>query len=107
MVDEHEEHLRTIMQALSDAQLYLNPKKCKLFKLEVDFLGHHISGRGIEANSGKVDRILHWPVPKSATDIRAFLGLVRYIASYLPQLAEHTRILTPLTRKEFKTQFPT
>lgn len=95
------------MQALSDAQLYLNPKKCKLFKLEVDFLGHHISGRGIEANSGKVDRILHWPVPKSATDIRAFLGLVRYIASYLPQLAEHTRILTPLTRKEFKTQFPT
>lgn len=106
-IDEHEEHLRLIMEALTVARLYLNPKKCKLFQLEVDFLGHHISGRGIEANSSKVDRILNWPVPKSATDVRAFLGLVRYIASYLPQLAEHTRILTPLTRKEFKTQFPT
>lgn len=99
-------HLRLIMKALSDAHLYLNPRKCKLFKLEVNFLGHHISGRGIEANSGKVDRILQWPVPKSATDVRAFLGLVRYIAAYLPQLAEHSRILTPLTKKEFKTNFP-
>lgn len=105
-VEEHDKCLRLIMAALDDAQLYLNPKKCKFFQLEVDFLGHHISGRGIEANSGKVDRVLNWPVPKSATDVRAFLGLVRYIAAYLPQLAEHTRILTPLTRKEFKNNFP-
>lgn len=105
-IEDHEVHLRLIMKALSDAHLYLNPRKCKLFKLEVNFLGHHISGRGIEANSGKVDRILQWPVPKSATDVRAFLGLVRYIAAYLPQLAEHSRILTPLTKTEFKTNFP-
>lgn len=105
-VEDHEKYLQLIMEALTVAQLYLNPKKCKLFQLEVDFLGHHISGVAIEANSGKVDRVLQWPVPKSATDVRAFLGLVRYIAAYLPQLAEHTRVLTPLTRKEFKTQFP-
>lgn len=105
-VEDHEKYIRLIMEALMVAQLYLNPRKCKLFQLEVDFLGHHISGRGIEANSGKVDCVLQWPVPKSATDVRAFLGLVRYIAAYLPQLAEHTRMLTLLTRKEFKTQFP-
>lgn len=75
--------------------------------MAVDFLGHHISGEGIEANESKVDKVLNWPTPRSSTDVRAFLGLVRYIASYLPQLAEHTHILTPLTNKECKNNFPT
>lgn len=75
-IEEHEKCLCLAMEALTKAQLYLNPKKCKFFQLEVDFLGHHISGRGIEANGSKVKHILNWPIPKSATDVRAFLGLV-------------------------------
>lgn len=95
------------MKALRDARLYCNSKKCKFYQTELDFLGHHISERGIEANSSKVDRVLQWPVPKSATDVRAFLGLVRYIAIFLPKLADHTVILTPLTTKESRKDFPT
>ena len=67
---------------------------------EVDFLGHHISPRGIEPNTSKVDRILHWPTPKCTTDVCAFLGLVCYIAVFLPKLVDHTTVLTPLTTKE-------
>jgi hypothetical protein len=62
--------------------------------------------RGIEANSSKVDKILDWPVPKSTSDVRAFLGLVRYIAVFLPKLAEFTAVLTPLTVKSFDKCFP-
>jgi RNase H-like domain found in reverse transcriptase/Integrase zinc binding domain len=49
---------------------------------------------------------LNWPVPKSSTDVRAFLGLVRYVSVFLPKLAEHTCILTPLTTKECCKTFP-
>jgi hypothetical protein len=42
-VEEHDHHVRAIMQALKDAKLYCNPKKCSFFLLELDFLGHHIS----------------------------------------------------------------
>jgi hypothetical protein len=91
---------------LEKARLYCNPKKCKFFHDEIDFLGHHISVRGIEANSSKVDRIIQWPVPKSSTDVRAFLGLIRYIAIFLPRLADHTTVLTPLTTKECCKTFP-
>ncbi|RDB19569.1 Transposon Tf2-11 polyprotein [Hypsizygus marmoreus] len=82
------------------------PHKSILFTMEIDFLGHHISARGIEADMSKVERIMNWPRPRSAKDVRWFLGLVRYIATFLPALAEHTSILTPLTCKECNTSFP-
>ena len=86
--------------------LYLNPKKCRFYQMEINFLGHHISSRGIEANSSKVDKILKWLVPKSATNVRSFLGLVRYISIYLLNLAGHMCVLTPLNTKATKTDFP-
>jgi hypothetical protein len=106
-VAEHAEHVRTVLEALRKAKLYCNPKKCEFYLLELEFLGHHISHRGIEASSSKVDKILNWPVPRNTTEVHSFLGLVRYIAWYLPKLADHTVILTPLTTKEARKNFPT
>jgi hypothetical protein len=94
------------MKALDAVNLHLNPAKCAFYLLEVDFLGHHISARGIEPNSSKVEKILNWPVPKNATDVCAFLGLVRYVATFLPKLADHTTVLTPLTTKDAQNNFP-
>jgi len=105
-VTEHTKHIDLIMKALHKARLYCNPAKCRFFLKEMDFLGHHISVRGIEPNSSKVDRILQWPTPKSGTDVRAFLGLVRYVSVFLPRLADYTTVLTPLTTKEARKSFP-
>ena len=96
-----------MLGALRKAKLYCNPKKCHFYLLEMDFLGHHISARRIEANTSKVDKILHWPVPQNTMDVRSFLGLVRYISLFLPKLADFTCILTPLTTKEARRNFPT
>ena len=89
-MDEHIWNIRLVFQALKDAWLYVNPKKTKLFQYEIIFLGHRISQRGMEADHSKIDKILDWPIPKSATEVRAFLGIVRFIANFLPNLAEHT-----------------
>ena len=104
-IDEHKRHIDIIMKALERAKLFCNKKKCKFFLLKLDFLGHHISACRIEPNASKVQRILDWPTPQNSTDVRAFLGLVRYLASFLPLLAERMRILTPLTTKEAKSNF--
>ena len=106
-VEQHTHHIRLVLEALRKAKLYCNPKKCHFYLLELDYLGHHISARGIEANSSKVDKILDWPVPQNTTDIRSFLGLVRYISCFLPKLADYTCVLTPLTMKEARRDFPT
>ena len=105
-LDEHIKNVRIILQALEDAKLYCNPKKTKLFCTEIQFLGHRISAKGIEPDEGKSDRIKNWPTPKSASDVRSFLGLVRYLAAFLPNLAKFTMILNELTRKECDKKFP-
>ncbi|GBE82211.1 hypothetical protein SCP_0405940 [Sparassis crispa] len=105
-VEQHAEHVRLILAALRKARLYCNPKKCEFFVLTLDFLGHCISAKSVEAQTSKVDRILQWPVPRSASDVQSFLGLVRYIAAFLPKLADFTTVLTPLTTKESRRHFP-
>jgi hypothetical protein len=49
---------------------------------------------------------MNWPILKNTTDVRSFLGLVWYIACLLPQLADFTFILMPLTMKEARRDFP-
>ncbi|KAG6887031.1 hypothetical protein C0995_002267 [Termitomyces sp. Mi166 len=41
-----------------------------------------------------------------ATNVRGFLGLTWYLTPFIPALAEHTSILTPLTNKECDLKFP-
>jgi hypothetical protein len=103
---EHHSNVSRILEALQTAHLYCSLKKSNLFATEMDFLGHHISEQGIEVDSSKVDQILNWPAPSSAKHVRQFLGLVHYIASFLPMLAEHTSVLTPLMKKECNARFP-
>jgi len=105
-IDDHEKNVSTILQALWDARLYVNPEKTHLFCLEINFLGHHISPQGMEADPKKADCILAWPKPKSATNVHVFLGLVHYLAAFLPSLAEHTGILMELTMKDAEKRFP-
>jgi RNase H-like domain found in reverse transcriptase/Reverse transcriptase (RNA-dependent DNA polymerase) len=105
-VEEHIIHTRMILDQLRKDGLCLNAKKSQFFVTEVDFLGHHISERGVEAQNVNVERILNWPHPKSAKDVRSYLGIVRYLANFLLALAEHTSVLTPLTSPECNKNFP-
>jgi hypothetical protein len=105
-LEEHERNVQTILEALASNSLYCNPKKTKLFSTEIRFLGHRISAKGIEADEEKADRVINWPAPTSAKQVRGFLGLVRYLAAFLPKLADFTTILDELTRKECDRSFP-
>lgn len=105
-VEEHVRNVRTVLECLRKAKLVVSPKKTQLFALELDFLGHHIAAEGITPQTSKVDKIAKWPVPKSASDVRSFLGMVRFLDKFLPHLADHTHILTPLTAKEIDHSWP-
>jgi len=51
-------------------------------------------------------KILNWPVLHSATDVHSYLRLIHYISVFLPKLADHTAVLTPLTTKDAHKHFP-
>jgi hypothetical protein len=105
-LEEHEWNCTAILKALRKASIYCNQAKTNLFATELCFLGHIVSSTGIKPDPQKTDRIAAWPQPTTATNVRGFLGLTRYIATFLPALAEYTSVLTPLTMKECDKVFP-
>ena len=75
-LDEHRINITKVLKALRTHALYCSLKKTVLFTNKLDFLGHHISYRKIEADGKKVEKILQWPTLQSASDIQSFLGLI-------------------------------
>jgi hypothetical protein len=56
--EDHEEHLRAVLQRLWDNQLYAKFSKCEFWISEVSFLGHVISSEGIAVDPSKVRDVL-------------------------------------------------
>ena len=98
-LEEHDRNCRSVLSALRSAGLYCSAKKTDLFTTRTEFLRHVISRAGLEADKSKIDKILNWPRPKTVTQVRGFLGVVQYLRKFIPSLAEHTAVLTPLTKK--------
>nr|GEY93786.1 putative reverse transcriptase domain-containing protein [Tanacetum cinerariifolium] len=72
---EHEEHLKLILEPLKKEQLYAKFSKCEFWIPKVQFLGHVIDSQGIHVDPAKIESIKDWASPKTAMEIRQFLGL--------------------------------
>ncbi|XP_050884689.1 uncharacterized mitochondrial protein AtMg00860-like [Lathyrus oleraceus] len=96
---EHENHLGLVLQVLKEKQLYANLEKCEFWLEEVKFLGHVISKEGIVVDPSKVEVVVSWERPKTATEIRSFVGLAGYYRRFIEGFAKIVAPLTQLTRK--------
>jgi hypothetical protein len=56
--EEHEGHLRLVLQKLRDHKLYAKLSKCEFWLKQVAFLGHVISKGGISVDPSKVQDVL-------------------------------------------------
>jgi hypothetical protein len=76
--EEHEEHLRLVLQKLWDHRLYAKLSMCEFLLKQVAFLDHIISKGGISMDPSKIQDVLSWNTPTSVGDIWSFLGLAGY-----------------------------
>jgi len=97
--EEHAEHLRIMLQTHRQEKLYAKLSKYELWLKSVAFLRHIVSGKGISEDRSKVQAVKDWPVPKSATEIRSFLGLAGYCQRFVHDFSKITGPLTKLTQK--------
>ncbi|GJR33540.1 reverse transcriptase domain-containing protein [Tanacetum coccineum] len=100
--EEHEEHLKLILELLKKEELYAKFSKCEFWIPKVQFLGHVIDSKGIYVDPAKIESIKDWASPKSPTEIRQFLGLVGYYRRFIEGFSKITKPMIKLTQKTVK-----
>ncbi|GJZ01215.1 hypothetical protein Tco_0519176 [Tanacetum coccineum] len=99
---EHEEHLKLILELLKKEELYAKFSKCEFWIPKVQFLGHVIDSEGIHVDPAKIESVKDWASPKSPTEIRQFLGLVGYYRRFIEGFSKIAKPMTKLTQKKVK-----
>nr|GFA01485.1 putative reverse transcriptase domain-containing protein [Tanacetum cinerariifolium] len=97
--EEHEEHLRIILELLQKEKLYAKFSKYKFWLDSMKFLGHMINSQGVHVDPTKVEAIKIWTSPKSPTELRQFLGLAGYYRRFIEGFSLIAKPLTKLTQK--------
>jgi hypothetical protein len=86
---EHDAKLRTIFGRLSKYSLKLQADKCEFLRKEVSYLGHVISEGYIRSEPRKTESIKNVPTPKTAKQLKGFLGLAGYYRRFVPQFSKN------------------
>ena len=104
-VEEHKAHLMLVFDRLCEAQLYLSWDNVDLYLTKMDCLGH-ITNAGIHADVDKMQKIRDWRQPHSYHEIQQFLGLVQYLAHFMPDITAYTLLLAGCVRNNKLFSWP-
>ncbi|GKA12800.1 putative reverse transcriptase domain-containing protein [Tanacetum coccineum] len=100
--EEHEEHLKLILELLKKEELYAKFSKCEFWIPKVKFLGHMIDSEGIHVDPAKIESIKDWASPKTPTKIHQFLGLAGYYRRFIKGFSKIVKPMIKLTQKSVK-----
>lgn len=94
----HDQALKELLDTLRSHRILLNWQKCQFKTKETKFMGHQISELGVRPGADKLLAIKDFRAPKTAEELRSFLGLTSYIGRFIPDLATKTFELRELTK---------
>jgi hypothetical protein len=86
-LEEHEQHLRALFDQIQRYGILINPAKCVFRAPEVTFLGYKVSAEGSEPLEERVTHLQECHPPKTASQLRRFLGMLNFYKWFLPHAA--------------------
>ncbi|GJX10834.1 putative reverse transcriptase domain-containing protein [Tanacetum coccineum] len=103
--EEHGKHLKIILELLKKERLYAKFLKCDFWLDSVQFMGQMIDRSGVHVDHAKIEAIKSWAAPTKSTEVRQFLGLVRYYRRFIEGFSLISKPLTKLTQKNKKYEW--
>lgn len=98
--EEHDARLRSVLQRCEEVNLKLNLAKCQFCKTEVRYLGFVLTNNGLTIDPKRAEDILAVQVPENAKELKTFLGMVNYVARFIPNMSEISSPLRDLLKKD-------
>jgi hypothetical protein len=100
--EEHEQHLKMVLQVLREHHLYSKLSKCSFYKNQIHYLGHIISEEGTIVDIENIKAIRGWSALKNVTEVRFFMGLVGYYKRFIAGFSKIAHSITSLQKKGVK-----
>ena len=97
--EQHLVTLRKMFERLRKAKLMLGHKKCSFGTSSTEFLGHKLSSSGISPSVDKLRAVKNFPQPKTAKQVKSFIGLVSYYRRFIPGFSQIAHSLYELTKQ--------
>ena len=97
---EHDEIVRRIMQRARDKTIRFNKGKVQFKVPSVTYMCHIAGADGLSVDPAKVEAIVGMPKPACKADLQRLLGMVRYLAVYIPNESAITATLRMLLRED-------
>lgn len=85
---EHNSCLRVVLERAKAINLKLNKAKCILAKSEVNYVGHLLTGEGLKPTPERVRAITEMREPENHAELETILGMLAYVAKFIPKLSE-------------------
>ena len=88
-IQEHNNRLLWVFECLKSEYLYISRKKFDPYAPVLNILRCKIDSNGIHADSNKLIKIRNWRTPKDHMEVLQFLGLIEYLACFLPNIGAY------------------
>ena len=102
MPEEHLQRMPVVFDCLHEHSLKLKPSKCEVFKLEINYLAHHVSWKGVLPSKKNLESIAQCPPPDTYTKVKSFVGLVGHYRCFIKGFAKTAAPLYDLTSGDNK-----
>lgn len=99
-IEGHDASLEEVFKALQEHGVTLGRDKCRFAVSEMEFMGLLLTRKGLQTPEKKLSAIQALKAPENKSEVRSFMGLIQYLARFIPDLANRAEPIQRLTRND-------
>ena len=98
--EEHDACLQKLIDRAREKNVKFNPEKLQYKVLSVQYMGNIVSDKGLAPSQDKVRAIQKMPRPTDKKGVQRFLGMVRFLSQFVPNMSQMTAPLRNLLKED-------